>query len=598
MTEQQNPKYTSVSQKIWLQREYKSKPKHYNNIHPIVIDLLAKRGITNPEEISLFLNPTLKNNIPNPLMLLDMKIGVERTIQAILKKENIAIFADYDVDGTTSASILKKYLNKLGHNAFIYTPDRLKEGYGPNCNAFRLLKNEHNTELCITVDCGIVANEPIQTAVDLGMDVIVIDHHIGTEKMPPAVAIINPNRIDEAFPHKSLSAAGVVFLFLIALQSKLKESNFFTTIPEPHLIEYLDLVAISTICDIVPLTNLNRALVKKGIEVINNKKNIALCALMSVMSSHFPITEQDIAFGIGPRINSCGRIGTARLAVELLTNENYQTSYDIAIIIEKLNNTRRSMDGDVFTNIINQINKDNPPSLIMLHNKEWHQGIIGIVAGKIKEHTNCTTIIISVNNDIGKGSMRGVEGVNCGTMIAEAKEKNLIIDGGGHEAAGGFSMHIERFQELHNFFMEKISSESPTRSTPKKYFDLILSPNEINYTAFQQISLLGPFGNNNPEPIILLCNAVIRSIKVLKEKHLSLIISDIDNNTNIKALIFNATNSPVYDAISVNAVVNLVGTLSLNTWNNRITINFIAQDIIKLEHDIPYKPIKARQSVV
>ncbi|CAK8162567.1 single-stranded-DNA-specific exonuclease [Candidatus Xenohaliotis californiensis] len=590
----------SVKNNIWFAQTAINNNTNYSTsnvqLSKITIHLLTIKDIQ-IESIDNFFFPKLKTSIPNPMHLLDMEKAANRFVDAILNMEKIAVFADYDVDGSTSAAMIKNYLDIIGINAIVYVPNRLTEGYGPNSNAFKMLQKKMGINLCITVDCGIVANDPIKYAMQIGMDIIVLDHHIGDSDMPLAIAVVDPNRQDENCPHTNLSAAGVVFLFLIAVRSILRQKQFFTNRVEPDLMSFLDLVALSTVCDVVPLTGLNRVLVKKGLKVINEQKNPGLSAMATTSNISFPLTEQSLAFSIGPRINACGRVGNGLLAVDLLTSKHYNDAYNIALEIEQLNNIRRSLDTKVYNDIVQHINPNELGHIIIQASRDWHPGVIGIAAGRIKEQFNITTIVVAVDEkNIGKASMRGVNGANCGASVLAAKQKNIILNGGGHSAAAGFSINMENFPKLQEFMYEffKIQALSNEHIKNKKYFDLTISAAEVNIKTFNEIALLAPFGIGNPEPIILIENVTVENVTILKNEHL--LIKVYGDNIFFKAIAFRANNQLMINAVQPNNIVHLIGTLSLNQWNNTASVNFIIQDIIAVDKLLTKKQHSIGQS--
>ena len=456
--------YSSVSGKNWIFKKYnyeevkKISEQHF--VNETVAKLLSIRK-QNIDDISLFLDPKIKNLLPNPSHLKDMKNAIERTYKALCNHEKLGIFGDYDVDGATSTAILAKYFRLLNQKINTYIPDRKKEGYGPSIPAFEKLINM-GSKIIFAVDCGTLSYEPINFAQKKNIDVIVLDHHQSDAKLPKACAIINPNRIDETSSLKYLCAAGVCFIFLIALNKKLRDTKWFASnnISEPNILDFLDLVSLGTVCDVVPLIGLNRALVKQGLKVIKKRSNLGLKTLYDLCKIESQPSTYDLGYKLGPRINAGGRVGKSSHGVELLLSNDPLKVYQIAVDLEKFNKERQTIEFILIEKIENEVKKlDNQPILV-LEGENWHEGVIGIVAARIKEKYNKPTIIISKTGKIGKGSARSVVGFDIGSNIIKAVQSGILIKGGGHKMAGGFSVPIEKISQFKDFLIKSYEKQN------------------------------------------------------------------------------------------------------------------------------------------
>ena len=425
---------SSVNGKNWIFKKFDSsdikKFSEEYSLNEIVARLLAIRK-KNIENIDLFLNPTIKNLLPNPLHLKDMKMAVERTYQSIKNNELLGIFGDYDVDGATSTALLARFFLSINQKFHTYIPDRKKEGYGPSIKGFKNLINL-GVKVIFTVDCGTSSFEPIKVASDQNVDVIVLDHHQSDIKLPGAYAIVNPNRYDDTSKLNYLCAAGVCFMYLVSLNKKLRETEWFKDkkINEPNLLNFLDLVSLGTVCDVVPLVGLNRAIVKQGLKVLKKRSNLGLKTLYDLCKTESQPTTYDLAFQLGPRINAGGRVGKSSHGAELLISDDPQRAYQIALDLDKFNKERKSIELLLSEKAYSEANKFHNYPVLVLSGKNWHEGIIGIVAAKIKEKFNKPTILISENEDLSKGSARSVLGFDIGTQIIQAVQLGILTKGG------------------------------------------------------------------------------------------------------------------------------------------------------------------------
>jgi single-stranded-DNA-specific exonuclease len=573
----------SVSGRKWILKDFDSDQVIYLKenffLDEITSKLLAIKKIKN-EDIKNYLEPAIKNILPNPNILKDMEKTVLRSIDAINNKEKIGIFGDYDVDGATSTAILGRYLSYINCEFEIYIPDRKEEGYGPSEAGFKKLIDK-GCKLIFTLDCGTLSFEPIEFAKKLNVDTLVLDHHQSDAKLPAAFSIINPNRIDDSSNLNYLCAAGVCFMFLISLNKKLREISWFknNNYSEPNLLEYLDLVSLGTVCDVVPLTGINRAIVKQGLKILSLKKNIGLKTLMDFCEINSDITTYHLGFKIGPRINAGGRVGKCSHGANLLLNITAKKAFQIASELENYNKERQILEKNLLNKI--QENVDTNQSILIIDGKNFHEGVIGIVAARIKEKYNKPTIIISTNNKIGKASARSVLGFDIGSLILAGVQANILIKGGGHKMAGGFSIEIDKIDEFKNFANKRITRQKNNTLEEKKYFiDSIIAPSAVNLEFYNKVNYLAPFGSGNSEPKFSIENLKLINSKIVGEKHIKSNLIGEDGSV-IKTIAFNAfdNNLAAYLIKKGHKTLNIVGKLSLNAWRGEKNVEFIIDDI-------------------
>jgi single-stranded-DNA-specific exonuclease len=464
----------------------------------IIARILAARNIT-LEEADMFLEPTLKHLMPDPSTLQDMNTGSQRLIKAIKEKEKIAIFGDYDVDGATSSALISRYISHFDMAAQIYIPDRITEGYGPNVEAISTLSNE-NVSLIVMVDCGTRAFEPLQKAKELGLDVIILDHHQAPEELPPTTALINPNRQDDLSGQYHLAAVGVCFLFLAACNKLWREEGQDNI---PDLIQYLDLVALGTICDLVPLKTVNRAFVAQGLKVMAGMGNIGLARLSEVVKMNRRPDTYVAGFLFGPRINAAGRLGASHLGAQLLSTQDGAEASNIARELDALNQQRQTIEQDVYLQAEIQAEKmlgvEKNLKCIITSGHNWHPGVVGIVAGRLKEKFNLPSIVIGFKDGEGTGSGRSVEGVDLGKLISQASEQGVITRGGGHAMAAGLSLNEDQLGNLREYFETEMDSNQK-RDTPILKIDGALSASGATLELLDLIDRAGPYGMGHPRP--------------------------------------------------------------------------------------------------
>jgi single-stranded-DNA-specific exonuclease len=564
------------------------------SISTILSEIISTNDI-GLDEIENFLNPKIKTNLPDPFSLLDISEAVIHVVKAIKENKKITIFADYDVDGATSSALLKRFFRDIGINANIYVPDRILEGYGPNVAALLNLKKS-GTDLVITVDCGTVSFEPLEAAAKANLDVIVIDHHIGVIEKPKALAVINPNRIDEKFPHKNICAAAVSFLFIVAINKTLREEGFFSDkIKEPNLLNLLDLVALGTVCDVMPLTGLNRALVAQGLKIIKNRTNLGIRTICDLAGLNEEATAYHLGFIIGPRINAGGRVGKSDLGARILSSEDEEEVHKIALQLEDFNKQRKDIEiqiqEEAQNNLENSISgfsvNDN---VIFAVSNSWHQGVIGIVASRLKDLYNKPVAVITVQNGKGKASCRSVNGVDFGSAILQARLEGLLLEGGGHAMAGGFSVLEENISELHKFFNHNLGAKVQKYLEEKtKFFTSELDLAQINIELLKDLTKLEPFGNGNPKPRFVIRNLqkVRATLIGRNQEHISCIFSSktaIGFNGNLQAIAFRSSNSPLAEILldpKFTRPIDVVGQLNINSWMGVEKVQLLIEDILQ-----------------
>jgi single-stranded-DNA-specific exonuclease len=574
---------------VWEEKEYNpllvQKIIQEHKISDVLARILVKKNV-NLEDIANFLDPKIKNIIPSPFHLLDMEKGVVHIISAIKNNKKICIYGDYDVDGATSSALIKNYLDQIGVSAIIYIPDRLKEGYGPSIEAFKKLKDD-GIDIVITVDCGTASFEELKYAKEIGLDVIVIDHHIAQE-VPEAIAIINPNRIDETTEYRNLAAVGVSFLFICGINILLKKENYFQEKPEPNLMSSLDIVALGTICDLMKLDMLNRAFVSQGLKIMSKRQNLGLSLLSDIAGINTEPSTYNLGFLIGPRINAGGRVGESHLGSSLLSCKNENLAREISMKLEIYNNERKDIEKLVLNEALILAEKDLEKDITFIYSKNWHIGVIGIIASRLKDRYQKPCFIISVENGIGKGSARSIKGIDLGSLVIDAKNKGLLVNGGGHSMAAGFTVEENFIEDFKDFLQYKIAKEMQSlKDLTLRNYDISLSSGAINFDLANELETLAPYGQGNNEPIIKIDNLYVIKSDLRVEKHVSCILGNIYKESfypNLSAIAYNVNNTQIADILLSKKYHNfsIIGTISKNQWNGIEKIQFVIKDIIVL----------------
>ena len=546
----------------------------------IVGRLLAARGV-GAEAADRFLNPTLRDDLPDPTHLKDMGAAVERLTRAIIGGEIVAIFGDYDVDGATATALLQRFLAAVGTRARIYIPDRQKEGYGPNAPALLQLKAEGAT-VVVTVDCGTAAHQPLAAARAAGLDVIVVDHHIAEPELPPAFAVINPNRVDESGAHGVLAAAGLAFLLVVGVNRALRQAGWYERVAAPDLVQWLDLVALGTICDVVPLTGVNRALVAQGLKVLRRRGNPGLAALADVAGIGERLDAYHVGFILGPRVNAGGRVGQADLGAQLLASDDPAAVLALARQLDALNAERRELEARVLAQAIDQVESGerNAP-LVFVAGHGWHPGVIGIVASRLKERYNRPACVVAVADGIGKGSGRSVPGLALGPAIIAARQAGLLFNGGGHAMAAGFTVPEGQLAALRAFLVERAAAALGTDALmPELGIDGALAAVAASPELVEIVERLGPFGAGNAEPRFALPNLRVLRAEVVGAQHVRCVLGDAAGGGRLKAIAFRCLDSELGPALlqGQGATFHLAGHLRADNWQGRMGAQLMIDD--------------------
>ena len=566
----------SVSGNVWKFREFDERAakalSQQFGFSELLAKVLAARGvhIHNAEH---YLSPNLKNSLPDPLHYKDMEKAANRVADAIMRGEKIAVFGDYDVDGATAASVLKRFFTDCGADSIIYIPDRIEEGYGPNEKAIQALW-DRGARVLITVDCGTVSYEPLAAAKRIGFDTIVVDHHIGGEILPEAHSVINPNRYDETTEHRHLAACGVSFMLAIAVNTILRARGYFENKPEPNLMKLLDLVALGTICDVMPLHGINRAFVAQGLKILAQRGNIGLAALSDVAGLSEKPGVFHLGFMLGPRINAGGRIGEASLGARLLTTSDANEARDIALVLNKLNDERRAIESMVeeeATKVVERDGTDFP--LIMPVGYGWHQGVVGIVASRLKERLNKPVAVVTINDGIAKASSRSIPGVDLGAAIASARDSGLLLTGGGHAMAAGFTAEEGKLPELREFLFERLRSQVANSGERSLSLDGVVSITGLNTQLATDLAKAAPYGTGNSEPRFVISNIRLVDCKELGNSNLRLIFDDggVGSKAKIFAVSFRAMENPLgmFFLQGIGKRMNVAARIRLSQWQGK-----------------------------
>ncbi len=541
----------------------------------IVAQLLITRGV-DQDDIVRHANPTLREFLPDPSEFRDMEQAAERIAQAILSGEQVTVYGDYDVDGATSAALLIDLLRALGNDADYYIPDRLLEGYGPSGEALVKLR-EAGSSLIVTVDCGAMAFEALSMARDAGVDVIVVDHHKCAAELPPAAALVNPNRLDEsdlAASHGHLAAVGVAFLLAIALVRRLRSQGYFKGRAEPDLIGLLDLVALGTVADVAALHGLNRAFVSQGLKILARRERIGMAALIDASRLKRAPQASDLGFALGPRINAGGRIGESTLGVRLLTTRDPDEARAIAEQLSALNEERRAIEAEVQEAAETQIAAQHNVPVHVLSGEGWHPGVIGIVAGRVKEKTGKPSIVIARDeaDGTGKGSGRSISGVDLGAAIIAAREAGLLVAGGGHAMAAGLTVATEQIDSLADFLNERLERDvERARLGQTMKLDLALTPGGLTPDLVTSLDAAGPYGVGWPAPRVAVGPVRIIKADIVGKDHLRIIAGGNDGRS-FKGIAFRAAETEMAQTLlhrAIGRTFHLAGRVKLDDWGSR-----------------------------
>ncbi|HEX2940608.1 MAG TPA: single-stranded-DNA-specific exonuclease RecJ [Rhodopila sp.] len=552
------------------------------NLPEIVSRLLAARGV-GIEAAADFLEPTLRVMLPDPSVLTDMDGAAERLAAAVQQGETLAVFGDYDVDGACGSALLAGFLRGLGCTVHCHVPDRIKEGYGPNVPALTSLVARGAT-LVVCVDCGTAAADTL--AVLAGQaDVVVLDHHKAEGPPPAILATVNPNRLDDGSGLNMLCAAGVAFLTAIATVRALRRQGWFANRAEPDLIGMLDLVALATVCDVMPLTGVNRAFVCQGLKVMARRSRPGIAALLEVTQAREVLNASTCGFALGPRINAGGRISEADLGLRLLLCEDRVEALALAERLEAVNRQRQDVEAGIMETALRSAEAQvaSGRAAVLVMGDGWHPGVVGIVAGRIKERFNRPACVAGLNEGVGKGSGRSVPGVDLGGAVIAARQAGLLLTGGGHAMAAGFSIRAEQADAFHAFLNERLAGAAALPSAADLMVEGTLSVPGATAEVAQQLERLAPFGAGNEEPVLVLNRArVVRADRVGREStSIRAFVEGEGGGPRVKAMLFRAREGALADALLARAdavPLHLAGHLRAETWNGSVNACFVISD--------------------
>ncbi|WP_319410245.1 single-stranded-DNA-specific exonuclease RecJ [uncultured Cohaesibacter sp.] len=549
------------------------------DIPDIVARVMVARGL-NMESAEHYLDPSIKRLMPDPSCMTDMDKAAERIALAVSKREKIAIFGDYDVDGATSSALMALFLRHCGCEATIYIPDRIFEGYGPNPDAMDQLIDQGHT-LILTLDCGSTSFDALQHAHERKTDVVVIDHHQVGEELPVCVALVNPNRQDDLSQLGHLAAVGVTFMSLVATNRTLRQKGFYQSgIRPPDLLGWLDLVALGTVCDVVPLIGLNRAFVVKGLMVIRSNHNIGLNALLAVSRVSGPVSPYHLGFMLGPRINAGGRIGDAALGARLLTSSDPSEAEHIASELERLNRERQALEQimleDAVAQAERQLLEDPDCAGIVTFSSDWHAGIVGLLASRLKERFRRPAFAIAIGPDgKGTGSGRSISGSDLGAAVRAAVGEGMLVKGGGHAMAAGLTIETDKIREFRHYLHERLCQQvSQARASEELKIDAALTASGASEELVKTLEKAGPYGAGNPEPVFVFPSHKIAFADVVGQGgHIRCTISN-SSGGKLKAICFRASEEPIGKLLLDNrgSSLHIAGSLSLDYWQGRPSV--------------------------
>lgn len=559
----------------------------------VVGRLMAARGV-DLDGAEAFLSPTLKAWMPDPSSLLDMDRAAGRLARAVMAGEGVAVFGDYDVDGATSAALLIRFLRALGRDPLLYVPDRMAEGYGPNAAALLKL-GAAGARLVVTVDCGATAHAPLEAARDAGIEVIVCDHHIGESRLPPAVAVVNPNRFDESSPLRSLAAVGVVFLLAVATNRALRAAGWFADggRREPDLLALLDLVALGTVCDVVALTGLNRAFTTQGLKVLAQRRSVGLAALADVAGLDATPDAYHLGYLLGPRINAGGRVGKSDLGARLLATDDPAEARALAEALNHLNAERRALEAAAVEAALADIDAAEAAGrvmdegLVFAVGEGWHPGIVGIVAARLKERYNRPAIAVATDDGFARGSGRSVAGIDLGGAMVAARQAGLVASGGGHAMAAGFSGPAERLEDLKAFLAARLVGTADAGAlVPKLGLDAAIECAGATHELVASLARLAPFGSGHAEPRFVIRAARIVKSDTVGDGHVRCVLTGAGGG-RLKAIAFRAHEGDLGRRLLARdgRPLHLAGALRPDAWTGPTAVQLIIDDAAEVTGD-------------
>jgi len=550
--------------------------------------VLAARGI-GLEEVPVVLDPTIKALMPDPSTVTDMGKCAARLADAVLAREPVAIFGDYDVDGATSSALLARFLGHHGLKPRIYIPDRIFEGYGPNPAAIESLVKD-GARLIVTLDCGTTSHEPLALARRLGADVLVVDHHQADERLPDVVALVNPNRQDDVSGLGHLCAAGVTFMVLVATARELRHRGAYANAPEPPLLDMLDLVALATVCDVVPLRTLNRAYVTKGLQVMRQRRNTGLRALLDAAGLDTPPTPYTLGFVLGPRINAGGRIGDAALGARLLANDDEVEAARIAAVLDRLNKERKAIETEMLEQAMaeaeTRLAADPDLPILLLGSEAFHKGVVGLVASRLTDRFRRPSCVISWTEEAGTarsqgtGSLRSVAGVDIGIAVRAAVSAGHLVKGGGHAMAAGLTVERAKLESLQSFLIEALRDAATlARERAGLEIDGALTPSAANDELINLIERAGPYGHGNPQPRFAFPAHRVKFAKIVGQAHVRCVL-EAGDGSRLDAVAFRAAGQPLGDLLTAGGAmpIHVAGHLKRDSWGGREKIELMIED--------------------
>ncbi len=548
----------------------------------IVSRLLAARGI-GIDDAADFLEPTLRVLLPDPSVMTDVDIAADRLADAVRRGETVAVYGDYDVDGACSAALMVGFLRALGCSVHQHVPDRIKEGYGPNAPALAGLV-ARGASLIVCVDCGTTAAVAL-SAVARQAEVIVLDHHKAEGPPPSILATVNPNRLDDGSGLTHLCAAGVAFLTAVATVRALRRLGFFASRPEPDLIGHLDLVALATVCDVMPLTGVNWAFVCQGLKVMARRSRPGIAALLDVTQARAKLNASTCGYALGPRINAGGRISEADLGLRLLLSEDRLEALALAEKLELVNRMRQDVEAGITdaAMLAAEVQVGAGRAAVLVSGQGWHPGVVGIIAGRIKERFNRPACVAGFADGLGRGSGRSVPGIDLGAAVTAARQSGLLVTGGGHPMAAGFSVQAERLEAFHAFLDERLAAASVLPSAADLIIEGSLAVSGATVDVARHLERLAPFGASNEEPVLVLHRArVVRADRVGREANsIRAFVEGESGGPRLKAMMFRTKESALADALLARAEgvpLHLAGHLRAEEWNGTVSLCFVISD--------------------
>lgn len=561
----------------------------HRDLPEVIARLLVQRGVRD-EGVQEFLKPTLREHMPDPFSLRDMEALAVYVAQAIVEKRKMAIFGDFDVDGATSSAVLYRFLKFCGIDAQIYIPERLTEGYGPNIAAFETLKAQ-GAEIVFLLDCGTTAFDTVAAGRDMGLEIIILDHHEAETRLPEARFVVNPKRVDDVSGLEMLAAVGVTFMACVAINAKLRQLGFYSGRSEAPMVTLLDLVALGTVCDMVPLTGANRLFVRQGFARMQDSVNVGLRTLLGVCRISGAVSPYHAGFVLGPRINAGSRVHQSDLGARLLSTDDAEEAASIAFLLEECNEKRKAIQAEMEHEAIARVEAGalDRKTLLFLSSPEWHQGLSGLVAGRLKEKYGLPACVATfVETESGffevRGSGRSIPGVHIAQAFIDARNAGIIEKGGGHAMAGGFTLLPDRLEAFECFLHEHVAAQMRSGGVREDtVVDAVMTVRGAKADLVKMVrDYIGPFGQDHPEPLFLFRNVRIHGADVVGGAHVRAMISDWEGGSRMKAMVFRGAGTPLGEALlkQKTASFDVLGTLKIDDWGGREAVEMHIKDAV------------------